>query len=288
MDSFVTCPNCRETLSSADTVCPQCGAEVTTPPSPVPTLGAAPPPPPLPGAFPYPPMGSPPEMSYERRRAIDRTKTGIALLAIGAALGWIPVVSLLGDLLILIGGILVILGLEAFGAAHEHNVWIAVVLYVIGLIGAFLLAASVTGQVQAATDLPAAQVEGAMVAAFDTIFVGGAIVGLFSGLGSVLFLYALMDTRGKVLLWASFAASFAVLALVWAIINPQVGPAVAAAYAVSPPDPGPINALDAQVNSLKFLNLIPDLLLAAAGYAAWSRIDRGEIPAPASRPAGTL
>ncbi len=285
MGSSAFCPNCGETISSAETVCPRCGTPLAGPLPPDPAFGTWPPPPPPVGPV-YPAVGAPLEMSYERRRAIDRTKTGIALLSIGAALGWIPVVSLLGDLLILIGAILVFLGLEPFGAAHERNVGIAVVLYIIGLIGAFLLGASVSGQVQAATSLPAAQVEGAVVAAFNTLFVGGAIAGCFTGFGSVLFLYALMDTRGKVLLWASFAASFAVLALVWAIVNAQIGAAVAAAYTASPPDPGPINALDAQVKALKFLDVIPDLLLAAAGFMAWSRIDRGEIPARSTSPAG--
>ncbi len=229
-------------------------------------------------------MGSPPEMSYERRRAIDRTKTGVALLAIGAALGWIPVVSLLGGLLILIGAILVILGREAFGAAHERNVPIAIVLYIIGVIGGFLLADSLTGQVEAAASLPAAQVSGAVEAAFNTFLIGGVIVGIFGGLGSVLFLYALMDTPGKLLLWTSFVASFAILFLVWAIIIGQVGSAVSAAYATNPPDTGPINALDAQVTTLRLLNAIPDLLLAAAAYVAWSRIDRGQSPARMGTP----
>ncbi len=286
MDAFVSCPKCGETLSVEDTVCPRCGTPVTGSPPAAPAVGGWPPPPPPEGPV-YPAMGAPPEMSYERRRAIDRTKTGIALLAIAAALLWIPVVSLLGDLLILIGGILVILGAGPFGAAHERNVWIAAVLYIIGLLGVFGLAASVMGQIETATNLPAAQVEGAVVAAFNTLFVGGVIVGLFSGIGSVLFLYALMNIRGKVLLWASFVASFAVLAVAWVVVMPQVGPATAAAYAVSPPDPGPILALDAQVNALKLLNLIPDLLLAAAGFVAWSRIDQGEIPAPSSMPAPT-
>lgn len=227
----------------------------------------------------YPPAEDEPERSYEVRRAIDRTKTGIVLLAIGAAMGWIPVISLLASLLILIGAFLVILGRQPFGATHERNVAFAIVLYIIGLMGGIGLAGTVTSQIiLAVANLPAAQLAGAVVDAFNTLLIGGIVVVLFSGLGSVLFLYALMDMRGKQLLWASLAASVAILFVVWAIVVGQVGAAVAASYATSPPDPAPITALDAQVNSLKVLDLVPDVLLAAAAYVAWSRVERGEIP----------
>lgn len=271
------CPKCGAALAAGDTVCYQCGTPVTgaSPPAPEPSWMIRPP---ASGGPAFPSPSSPPEYSYEQRRGIDRTKTGVALLAVGSALGWIPVISLLGGLLALVGAILVIMGREAFGPAHSRNVAIAIVLYLIGLFGVFILAAGLVGQIEAAVALPAPQVEGGMVDAFNTFLVGGIVVGIFSGLAVVLFLYALLDSVGKVLIWASFFASFGLLLFVWAVIIGQVGSATSAAFASSPPDLGPLLALDAQINALRLLDILPDLLMAAAAYVAWSRIDQGKIP----------
>ncbi len=217
-------------------------------------------------------------MDSGTQKAIDRTQVGIVLLAFGALLEWIPVISIAGSVLILIGAICVILGRSAFGAAHSRNVGIAVTLYIIGLIGSLVLASYLLGALEGTAQLGSAGAPAAVVGLFNGFLIGGIIVGLLAGLGTVLFLWSLLDTKGKVLIWASFFASFAILFVVWLVIIGQVGSAVSAAFAANPPDPGPLVALDDQVRALDPLKAIPDLLMVGAAYTAWSRIERGVIP----------
>jgi len=205
-------------------------------------------------------------------------------MAIGSALGWIPVISILGGLLVLVGAVLVVLGREAFGVAHERNVVIAIVLYLMGLVGEFILAGSLLSSIETAAYLPPTDAASAVMGAFDGFLVGAMIVGVIAGLASVLFLWALLDVAGRVLIWASFFSSFALLFGVWVIIVGQLGSAVASAFAGSPPDLAPLIALDNELNSLRLLNILPDLLAAGAAYVAWARIEQGIIPQRRGQP----
>src|SRR5438128_11997416 len=87
----------------------------------------------------YPPAmpGLPSAWDADRRKQIDRTKTGLLLLLIGGLISWIPIDGILGGLLLLIGAILVILGRKAFYSPHARNVVIAILLFFIGIIIAF-------------------------------------------------------------------------------------------------------------------------------------------------------
>lgn len=205
-------------------------------------------------------------------------------MAVGSALGWIPVISILGGLLVLVGAILVVLGREAFGVAHERNVMIAIMLYVVGLIGSFILAGSLISSIEAAAYLPATGAASAVMGAFNGFLAGAVIVGVIAGLASILFLWALLDLAGRVLIWASFFSSFALLFGAWVIIMSQLGSAMANAFAGSPPDLGPLIALDNELNSLRLLNILPDLLAAGAAYVAWARIEQGVIPRRRGQP----
>lgn len=73
-----------------------------------------------------------PPWEYERKKQIDRTKTGILLLLIGTLIGWLLIIGVIGSLLILIGAILVILGRRAFGPSHSRNVILSIVLFFVG------------------------------------------------------------------------------------------------------------------------------------------------------------
>src|SRR2546422_5169075 len=84
----------------------------------------------------YPPAmpGLPSAWDAERRKQIDRTKTGLLLLLIGGALSWIPLIRIVGGLLLLIGAIFVIIGRKALGSTHSRNVGISIVPFFVGVI----------------------------------------------------------------------------------------------------------------------------------------------------------
>src|SRR2546427_10291171 len=111
--------------------CTNCGSPLsagTPPPSGAPPMYAAPGP--YGGAMP----GLPSAWDAERRKQIDRTKTGVLLLLIGTLLQWLPLISIIGVILLLVGAILVILGRKAFGPAHARKVMISILLFFIGVI----------------------------------------------------------------------------------------------------------------------------------------------------------
>ena len=102
--SDVQCPKCQAVSPAGATFCFRCGSSLAGAPpisSPPPASAAPPPFAPTDEAILAGPVA--PALTYEARRDIDRTRTGVMLLAIGAALSWIPVIGLLGGLISLAG-----------------------------------------------------------------------------------------------------------------------------------------------------------------------------------------
>lgn len=231
--------------------------------------------------------GLPSAWDADRRKQIDRTKTGLLLLLIGSLISWIPFIGALGSLLILIGAILVIIGRKAFGRVHSRNVMTALGLFILGFIGAIVLgvifAISVIGSIGGTQD--PRTVATAFGNALNTLLIGTIIVGAIAGIGSVLFTYALQEKTGKMILWAAYVASVAVTIVIFAVISPLIQQAVNDAVAGGTYNSAPLVALQTQQASLTLLNAIPSLLFAAAAYLAWTRVNRGEIP-PSTTPPG--
>ena len=258
------CPKCGFSNQPGFAFCSNCG-------SPLAAAGAPPGAPPAYGA-PYgaPPMpaytygGSP--WAYERTKQIDRTKTGILLLLIGTLLSWIPYgIAFIGYILLLVGAILVILGRKAFGPTHSRNVVLAIVFFFMGVIG--IIALAVWLVIAAIAAGISGNFEG-LISLLNTYFIALIILAAITGLASVFFTYALQNEMGKILLWAGYGANLALNVAVWIIINPMI-------TTVADPD-----VLLAQADSLSLLAVVPSALFAAADYLVWTRISRGEIPAP--------
>src|SRR5881296_1093241 len=152
--------------------CTNCGSPLSagTSPSGAPPMYAAP------GAYPGAMPGLPSAWDSERRKQIDRTKTGLLLLLIGGLISWIPIIGLLGGVLLLIGAILVILGRKAFGSTHARNVVLAIVLFfvgiIIGVIAGVLFGVAVFSAVASQNPSTAAS---ALASAFGTLLVGAII-----------------------------------------------------------------------------------------------------------------
>lgn len=283
--SYVQCPKCQATSPVGAAFCFRCGGtlEIASP-----TAGSLPAPgsPPLLAPTRYDVLlgPAPSPFTYELRRGVDRTRTGVGLLAIGALLSWISAIGFLGSLISLAGAILVILGRAAFDERHARNVGIAIVLFLIGIVGSFALVEDIFFSISDAVQLPPAQAQAAIQDAFNTLLTGGIVVGIISGLASVLFLWELLSFSGRALILLSYTAAIGVQCVVYVLVASQIGAAVSSAFSGSTPNLGPLEALDAQLNDLRLLQILPAALSAAAAYVAWSRIEAGEIP---KRPTGT-
>src|SRR2546427_4609004 len=278
------CPKCGFMNQAGWTFCPNCGSPAAMAGG-MPPAGGAPTPPPASPAYPGYGYGASP-WEADRQKGVRRTKTRLLLLLIGALLSWIPFgISLLGALLLLIGAIFVILGRKAFGAGHSRNVVLAIVLFFVRVIGTIILGGIFVGAIiSAAGCADPAVLAHAFVRASNTRLIGVIVVSAISGIGSVLFTYALQQQIGKILLWAGYAANVAIAIAVYAIISPLFAAAFTQATSGGTYDPGPLLAVQSQATALVILSVIPSVLFAAATYLAWSRVNRVEIPAPSCPP----
>jgi MFS family permease len=223
----------------------------------------------------------------ERQKQIDRTKTGVFLLLLGALIGAIPFIGGLGTLLILIGAIFVILGRKAFGTAHSRNVLISIVLFFLGIIIAvagavFAFASLVTSFSQ--TPSPAA-----FQAAMSNLLIVIAIGTIVGGLASVFFTFALQNQTGKILLLAAYVASVVISIAIFAVLTGAISEfvAVACPTGTTCDQTAMLNAqlaFQGRVTTLGYLQAIPSLLYAGANYLVWNRIKKGEIPGPTTMP----
>ncbi len=254
---------------------------------------AGPPAAPYPAAPGYSPYAyGPSPLEAERRKQIDRTKTGVLILLIGSLIGWIPIIGALGGLLTLIGAILVILGRKAFGRTHRRNVVISIVLFFVGILIAIAgVLAGVFAAVGAlSSSMTEPQLTVALQNAFTNILIIAAVGTLVSGLASVFFTYVLQKREGQLVLWAAYAATIGIEVAIIIVAIPVLN-AAAATIAHQFVTTGTVNsveisnAVSGATSGLELLNVIPGLLYAAANYLAWSRINRGEIP-PATTPPG--
>ncbi len=276
MSAPLGCPRCGYQNAPGYQFCVNCGAPLAAPGAPAPYA----PPAAGPYAAPpgYAPYGAPAD--YDRTKRIDRTKTGILLLLIGSLLSWVPFISIVADLLLLLGAIFVILGRKAFGATHARNVVLSIVLFLVGLLvvaGVAVVAAlssigSIVGPGGAVNITPAF-----LAATANASLLGAILSAIILGIAEVLFTYALQAQTGRLLLWAAYGANIALAIALYLILSPLYAAVVTTAQ---------YDSAAAAQETYAILTVIPALIFAAADYLAWSRISRGEIPAPAAAPAG--
>jgi MFS family permease len=258
--------------------CVNCGSALTAGAG-----GTAAAPPMYPGAMP----GLPSAMDSERRKQIDRTKTGVLLLLIGTLIAWLPLIGIIGAILLLVGAILVILGRKAFGAAHARKVMISIVLFFVGLIigvvaGIILASALLTGLFGGTPSQ--AGVQSALNNYLIVAFVGTVV----SGLASVFFTYELQNKTGRYLLFAGYAATVVIQIAIIVIVGQTIAAMLATMFPGGTYNPtagvAALANFTSQVQSVALLSGIPALIYAAADYLVWQRINKGEIPPATTAP----
>lgn len=272
MSSPLGCPRCGFQNSPGYQFCVNCGAP----------LGGAPAFMPAGTTSGYPPptgyAAIPPAVDYKRQEHVDRTRTGLLLLMLGALLGWVPFgISLIGVVLSLIGAILVILGRKAFGGEHTRFVLVAIVLFFVGILINFV-AGIALGLAVVSAALGTAPTAASLESAVNVLLIGSILAAIVGGLAQVLFTSSIQNPPGRVLLFAGYGAQVALQAVIFLLISPLLAAMLAAAFASGTYDPVPLATLQAQISTWQVFAVIPDLLFAGAYYLAWSRVSRGEIP----------
>ncbi len=240
------------------------------------------PPAPAPVYMGTPGLASP--MEAERHTQISRTKTGVLLLLIGTLIGWLPVIGIVGAILIFVGAILVILGRKAFGAAHSRNVFLSILLFIVGIVIGAVAVISLAFSIASSIIPGNPPTQAAVTSAFNNFLIILLVGVIVSGLATVFFTYAIQDKRGRMLLLGGYAANVIIQIAVLVVISQAVGTFVAAMFPGGTYNPAQatlaVADFSARVQALGYLSVIPALINAAAYYLVWNRINKGEIPAP--------
>ena len=222
--------------------------------------------------------------AFRRESDISRTKTGLLLLIIGALLSPILFLNILGEIIILVGALLIILGRKPFGDIHSRNTILSVIVYIVGAavvsLGAawFVLAGSSAGSLIITSGpyspLPSQSLSDALQTYLIATAVGGAIIGL----SQVLFTYALQIGSGKTSLWLGYFSSIAIGVLEVAIGLSLISGAMSQTCCGQIYSPTAFANLQSQLLLIGLLGFIPALFYANAFYLARERIVKKEIP----------
>lgn len=269
----VACRYCGTMNDPSFVFCSSCGKRRMTETGPFASTAT----PPAPEPSSYIPQRSNFQYSFTGKE-IDRTKTGVTLLIVAVLLLWIPYVQYLGDLLAIIGGILIILGRDAFGAKHSRNVIWTIVIYIVGIaieIGIVLeFTFSIISAAQSGSGILKSTIQNSTL----FLLVGTVIVGAFTGLVYVLAFYELESDRGKKLLWLAYAVQIVILVGVFSLLYPQMSSAINAAFSTNPISLAPVNALQTKETLYGTLSAIPMLIYAYTFNLARIRLNNREIP----------
>ncbi len=212
-------------------------------------------------------------------------------MMIGTLLGPVPLITLIGGILSLIGAILVILGRKAFGPEHSRNAIWSIIIYIVGfviiIIGVIafafaIISATIASRSGNMTDLTV--IAQALTSSFDGLLIAGIVGGAVSSIAYVLFTYQLQNRNGRIILWAAYASSIAIGIINAIIVSALLSDAVQRSIAGGIFNPDPLRALQNQLQALGLLGFIPAALYATALYLVWSRIGRGELPATTPAP----
>ena len=183
------------------------------------------------------------------------------------------------------------MGRKAFGDVHARNVIVSLVLFIVGIAAAIFafiafFSAIIVGAIAGITGTqPTLE---SIRNAVTGYYVSAIAVSAVLGIAEVLFIYALQNPQGKLLLWGAFAVSIVLQISIYVVISGGLAAALAEAFATTTPNVAPISALMNQTSWLSYLSVIPAALFAAADYIVWSRINRGELPARAQPQAAAM
>ena len=201
-----------------------------------------------------------------RATGIERTKTGLLLIAVGFFIGWIPLVGAVGGILELVGAIMVILGRHAFGREHARNVMWSIIIFIITIVVAIVAVFAIVFSAIASYHLNSTNPS--LPSSFGPYFIGTfldvILIGIaIFGIAQVLFTYALQKRNGRILLWCGYVSIIVASSLNFFVLIkiPYLG---------------------------SLLLVVPGTLYGYAYYLARDRIVRGEIPAPPAPPQGQL
>jgi hypothetical protein len=271
------CPSCGKPVASGQQFCPSCGVRLGSPE----TRGP----------------GLPPDDSWDTvleadqptsdPRAHKRTQTGLLVMIVAFGLLWIPYVSDLGELLVVVGLVYLYLGRFGFTEAHWRRVLAGTGCVVLSLLIGIGAGIWFAGSLLSAAMSPNESLS-AIVATIqaDLVWLFGVAVvtSILASIGYLTLPYALADPDSRFLLWCAFALNVAVVLFIFFIVEPQISAAIAAATTGGTLNPGPVTALQTREALLGTIYLGPNALFLWAYYRIRERVFEAAAPSGQNPP----
>jgi hypothetical protein len=262
----LVCPSCSSQVKPAQRFCSNCGTALSAAGDErAPTL---------PPDDSWDPVAYADIPRYGAPREVERTRTGLHFMIFGFAFVWIPYVSVLGGLLIIIGVVFLWLGRRAYGQVNRRFVVRGCTCVVLSLLLSFLAALVFVGAVVDSAATGGATVPGvgaALRSDLNALLISTLVTSTIGALGYVLLVYGLAGTPVRRLLWVGFGLSIALSVVTYAIVWPQISTAIAQATSGSTINVGPVNDLRVRLSLWGSLQFIPGVVFLYSYY----RVRRG-------------
>lgn len=268
-----TCPHCGAPVQPDQGFCADCGTALLA-------RGGLAPGPGLTGDS-YRPVQEADILGLGPRPETPSTQTGLLLMIIGFALGWIPYVSIVAAIIALVGLVFLWIGRGEFGAAHRRDVHLGIALVVLAFLVELVGALAFVGAVVSAASAPDQTVSGvgaSFRADLAGLFVTTVVVAALGTVGYASLPYSLADRTSQGLLWTAPVVAVALSSVAVAILWPELSSAIAAATSGSSINTGPILALDTKATLLGALQIVPNMMFLTAYYRVRNRLVAGRRP----------
>lgn len=274
-----TCPHCGASALPGQRFCGYCGTALLA-------LGGGSAEP-EPTDLGYDPVAEADALRRAPVPSTPHTHTGLLLMIIGFAIGWIPYVSIVAGIVIIVGLVFLWMGRGEFGGAHWRDVHVGMACILLAFllevgaavvfVGAVVSAANTAGET-------VQQIGATFRSDLTALFVVTLVATTLGALGYLWLPYSLTDRTSRLLLWTALVADVAISVAVVAIMLPEISSAISTATSGSSVNTGPILALQTRATLLGALGFVPYMMFFAAYYRVRKRLVAGTPPAP-PRPA---
>ncbi len=258
--------------------CGQCGAPIPAVPGPCPACGAV--------EWALPAQAA--RQRSDEAQQVYQTRLALLLLAVGVVASLLPVAAIVGDILVLTGGVLLILSSQPFGPAHRRDVVLGLALTFGGAVASGLAAVffSLTAPAPPSAGSQVAAWAQALEANLSAALLVTMFLATVSALGLVLLTYALQDRTGRMCLWLAFLLGIAIDVALFVVVYQGLAALVSEAQAGGGLDYTLFAGIFSEIGWFAYLGILPNALFAGCYFLADTRIRRGVIPAAPATPSG--
>ena len=231
---------------------------------------------------------------HEKDVSEDQTRLGLGFLLLGVLVSAMPVITPIGGLLAFVAAIFLVLGRDSFGEKHSNSVGAATAVLVLGECFVFVSSIWYLLFVLSIPDaagycsltswgLCDSALTGGLVPHLSLLLAIEAVGAILTSLAFTLFSYFLQRPKWRIVLLLAFVTSLATSVLVFSFLGSDLNSPLVPGWTSilqtyrSGFNPDVARTFVDQAFMVSLLNLLPAAIYAAAYYAVYSRLGRGQL-----------